>query len=327
MDGILCKRIRETFANTTQHYRATIHHPFRKHYKSRFPAANVDRRPEWFATDTYFCDTPAHNDGIPGHGGATMLQLYTGMDSLFLAGYPMRNGDQMPDTLEDLIRDHGAPQGLFSDNAKNQTSNAVKSMERMYCIKDAQNEPHHQHQNFAERRIQDVKRLTNSIMDRTGTPSALWLLCTLYVIYLLNHVSHEKLGGLTPITKAFGQETDISGLLTYHWYQPVYYGTYDDAEFPSKSKEKLGRWVGMAEKQGDVLTHLVMTEDTQKVIARSAVRPASEPLFPNKRAEAAAKAAATPDGGEETSKPRIYSISDQLEVDPSDMTLPLFSPD
>jgi hypothetical protein len=111
-------RICDTLANTTQHYRATIHHPFRRHYKSRFPAANVDRRNEWFATDTYFSDTPAHDDGIIGHGGATMLQLYTGYDSLFMAGYPMCEKDQMPHTLEDLIRDHGAPKGLFSDNAK-----------------------------------------------------------------------------------------------------------------------------------------------------------------------------------------------------------------
>jgi hypothetical protein len=232
-------RIRDTIANTSQNYRATVQHPFRKHYKSRFPAANVDRRNEWFATDTYFSDTPAHDDGIIGHGGATMLQLYTGKDSLFLAGYPMRDKDQMPNTLEDLIRDHGAPQGLFSDNAKEQTSTAVKNIQCMYCIKDTQNEPHYQNQNYAERRIQDVKRLANSIMDRTGTPAAFWLLCTLYVIYLLNHVAHEPLNGLTPMTRAFGIETDVSSLLSFHWWQPVYYAA--QADFPSESKEQLGR--------------------------------------------------------------------------------------
>ena len=316
-------RIRQTFDATTQFYRATVHHPFRKHYRSRFPAANVDRRPEWFATDTYFSDTSAHNDGIPGHGGAQMLQLYTGVDSLFLAGYPMRTKDQMPDTLEDLIRDFGAPKGLFSDNAKEQTSAAVKSIERMYCIKDYQCEPHHQHQNFAERRIQDVKRLVNTIMDRTGTPAVYWLLCTLYVIYLLNHVVHEKLGGLTPITKAFGYEADISALLTFHWWQPVYYAA--DSDFPSQSKEKLGRWVGVAEKQGDALTYLVLTDDTFQVIARSAIRPASDPMFPNKRAETV-EGNLKPAGGESPSK-YIYTVADKLGIDPTDLKLPLFSPD
>ncbi len=81
-------------------------------------------------------------------------------------------------------------------------------------------------------------------------------------------------------------------------------------EFPLESKEKLGRWVGVAEKQGDALTYLVLTDDTQKVIARSAVRAASEPMFPNKRA-AIPKAASTPDGGEESTpspKEYIYSL-------------------
>ena len=61
-------RIKATLGATTQHYKATIHHPFRKHFKSRFPAANVRRLPEWVSTDTIFSDTPAHDDGIPGHG-------------------------------------------------------------------------------------------------------------------------------------------------------------------------------------------------------------------------------------------------------------------
>jgi hypothetical protein len=325
-------RIRDTVAATTQYFRATNHHPFRKHYKSRFPAANVYRRPEWFATDTYFCDTPALDDGIPGHGGARMLQLYTGVESLFLAGYPMREEGQMPQTLEDLIRDHGAPLGLFSDNSKVQKSTAVKQIQRMYCIKDAQCEPEHQHQNFAERRIQDVKRLTNSIMDRTGTPAVFWLLCTLYVIYLMNHLAHDKLGGLTPITRAFGTEADISALLQFHWWQPVYYAAHGSSStksgsFSSESKEKLGRWVGVAEKQGDALTYLVLTDDTQQVIARSAVRPASEPMFPNKRADKAAAASKSDGGEDEKSTDVIYSLADGLQVDPADLKLPVFSPE
>ena len=88
---------------TTQHYRATVHHPFRKHFKSRFPAANVRRLPEWFSTDTIFSDVPAHDDGITGHGGATMLQLYAGITSHYLAGFPMSSESDMPETFEDFI--------------------------------------------------------------------------------------------------------------------------------------------------------------------------------------------------------------------------------
>ena len=51
------ERIKATLDATTQYYRATVHHPFRKHFRLRFPAANVRRLPEWFSTDTIFSET------------------------------------------------------------------------------------------------------------------------------------------------------------------------------------------------------------------------------------------------------------------------------
>jgi hypothetical protein len=50
------KRTEATLARTTQFYRATIHHPFCKHFKSRFPAANVNRLLEWCAVSV--CSVP-----------------------------------------------------------------------------------------------------------------------------------------------------------------------------------------------------------------------------------------------------------------------------
>ena len=47
-------RIQKTIENTTQFYRATDYYPFRKHLKSRFPAANVHRLNEWYAADTFW---------------------------------------------------------------------------------------------------------------------------------------------------------------------------------------------------------------------------------------------------------------------------------
>jgi len=42
----------------------------------------------------------------------------------------------------------------------------------------------------------------------------------------------------------------------------------------SKSKEALGRFVGIAKHQGDILTYLILTDDTLQVIARLSVRSA-----------------------------------------------------
>ena len=317
-------RIRKTLENTTQWYRATIHHPFKKHFKSRFPAANVHRLNEWVATDTIFSDTPAHDDGVPGHGGATMLQLYAGKESSYLAGFPMKHEGQIPGTAQDFIRKVGAPIGWFSDNAKAACGNAMKDIARMYNIDDRQSEPHHQHQNYAERRIQDVKNLTNNIMDRTGTPKEFWLLCMLYVIFLLNHMINETTGQV-PHTHALGAPTDNSALMSYHWWEPVYYSV--DNSFPSTSGEMPGVWAGVAEDQGDALTYKVISQDTKRLLSRSAIRPCNEPLHPNFRANFVAYPSSnTPaDGGGTT--PQLTSVTDYMSVDPASVILPSFSPE
>ena len=69
------ERIKRTLENTTQYAHADQRIPMRQHYKTRFPAANVPRWNETVATDTFFSDIPAHDDGIKSHGGTTMVQL------------------------------------------------------------------------------------------------------------------------------------------------------------------------------------------------------------------------------------------------------------
>ena len=324
-------RLRHTIGHTTQFARMDSRLPLQKHFKSRFPAANVSRLNETVATDTFFFDVPALDDGIMGHGGTTCLQLFCGCTSLLTAVYPMKNGDDMSGTLEDFIRHYGAPNALFSDNAKNQIGRAVQDILRMYAIKDFKCEPHHQHQNFAERRIQEIKKSCNQVMDRTNTPSQLWLLCVNYIVYVHNRISNDTLKRLTPIEVATGQQPDISALLAFRWYEPVYFKATQQ-HFPSTSNERIGHIVGIAEHQGDALTFLVLDSVTHKVVARSELRSALDPNNPNLRAEAAVlHDNLTPDGGEKYSginKP-IMSSTDiaGLHIDPSELKLPKFSPE
>jgi hypothetical protein len=168
--------------------------PLWKHFKSRFPAANFSRLNETVATDTFFFDIPALDYGIMAHGGTTMLYFYCGCESQLTALFPMKSENEMTGTLEDFIRFHGAHNALFSDNAKAQIGRAVQEILRMYAIKDFQCKPHHQHQNPAERWIQEVKKLSNQMLDHTGAPPNLWLLCVLFIVYLINHLSSESLG-------------------------------------------------------------------------------------------------------------------------------------
>ena len=54
----------------------------------------------------------------------------------------MKEGDEMPSTLEDFIRQHAAPNALFSENAKSQVEHAVHDILPMYAIEDFQCEPY-----------------------------------------------------------------------------------------------------------------------------------------------------------------------------------------
>ena len=85
-------------------------------------------------------------------------------------------------------------------------------------------------------------------------------------------MSTASLGGQVPLQVLYGVTPDISIMLLYTFYQPVFYATHDQ-HFPSESEERAGFWVGFAEHCGDSLTHMVLDADTLKIIYRSAIRP------------------------------------------------------
>ena len=61
--------------------------------------------------------------------------------------------------------------------------------------------------------------------------------------------------------KDTGFVQDSSKFIHYHWWQQVYY-LDPDVPFPSESREKIGRWCGVADDTGDILTYKVLTNDT-----------------------------------------------------------------
>ena len=170
---------------------------------------------------------------------------------------------------------------LISDSAKNEISQKVKDILRAYNINDWQSDAYHQNQNPSELRYRTIKAWTNTIMNRTGAPAHCWLLTLQYVCYILNHISTASLGGQVPLQVLYGVNPDISIILLYTFYQPVFYATHDQ-HFPSDSEERDGFWVGFAEHCGDSLTHMVLDAVTNKIIYRSALRPRT-PKDPNKR--------------------------------------------
>ena len=161
---------------------------------------------------------------------------------------------------------------LLSDSAKTEISNKVMGILRAYHISNCNSEPYHQNQNPAEWRYRTIKSWTNTVMNRSGAPANCWLLCLIYVCYLLNHIACTALDGKIPLLALTGITPDISIILLFTFYQPVFYATYDQ-KCSSESEERAGYWVGFGEHCGDAMTHKILDHDTQKIIYRSAVRP------------------------------------------------------
>jgi hypothetical protein len=179
----------------------------------------------------------------------------------------------------------------------------VQDVLRTFAIGDWQSAPYQQHQNPAERRYQDVKRMANTCMDRTGAPAKTWLLALLYVCFLLNFTASASLKWQTPMTILTGSTSDSSALLRFAWWDPVYYKA-DDVGFPSDSPELRGRFVGFSETVGNAMTFKILSDDTQQILHRGLVRSALDEHSPNRRAD-------SPDG-EDYSPPKIIkSVRDK----------------
>ena len=257
--------IERTYSMTTQYARLPTGTHLKRSFKSANPALNVHRRNESVACDIVYADESAVDDG------ATAAVLFVGTDTMVTDVYGVKTDKQFVNTLEDNIRIRGAPNKLISDCAQVEISNKVLDILRTLFISAWQSEPHQQQQNPAERRIQTIKNTTNQIMDRTGAPAHTWLLCLLYVCYLLNHTYNDTNRNV-PLNKLTSTTVDISPLLRFHFWQKMYFKREENT-FPSESKEGIGYIVGISEHVGPMMTWKVLTTDTLRVLYRSQLRP------------------------------------------------------
>ena len=169
---------------------------------------------------------------------------------------------------------------------------------RAYHISDWHLETYHQNQNPAEWRYRTIKCWTNTVMNRSGAPANCWLLCLIYVCYLLNHIACTAFDGKIPLFALTGITPDISIIFLFTFYQPVVYATYDQ-NFPSESEERAGYWAGFGEHCGDAMTHKILDHDTQKIIYRSAVRPKKSSTPKHKLAPHGGEVSASSDPSED----------------------------
>ena len=281
------KVVKKTLEATTQYARHIHTGPnMFKTYRTPFPACNVLRRHEAVATDTVHSDVAAVDTN-----GVSCAQIFVGRESLVVDIYGMKTDKQFVNTFLEVIRKRGAMDTLISDSAASETSARVIDILRHLMINSWQSEPYFQHQNFCERRWQDVKRLTNWVMQYKGVAPDCWLLCLEYVADIMNITAVQSLHWRTPIEKLTGQTPDTSIAMVFQFYDPVYY-QMDRPTFPSGTTEKRGRFVGFAKDVGHAMTYKVLSDDSRKVLCRSLVRRIDEQ--PNLRLDPDAPLPPTP---------------------------------
>jgi hypothetical protein len=254
--------IQKMFEHTTQYAQLPTGTMLKKAFRSPHPALNVYRRNEDVGCDIVYCDVPAIFDA------STAAVLFFGTSSKVTNVHGIKHDNQFANTLEDTIIQRGAPNCLLSDRGQAIIRHKVEDILLTFCIGKWQSEPHQHHQNPAERRYHTVKKATNRILDRTGAPAHLWLLCLQYFCYILNHTYNMTIYAVL-LTKLLGSTVDICPLLRFHsWYYHQ-----SETSVPSDSKEGLGNIVGISEHFGHALTYKILTADTGHVIYRSLLRP------------------------------------------------------
>ena len=285
--------VKQTFKNTTQLGRLGAVKGLKlwKRHKAPNPALNVSRRNEPVATDTIY------GPGCPAvDNGSTAAQFFVGRKSGFCAVEGLGKSDKRyPTALLNHIRRYGAMDQIVSDNARAQIGKRVEEILNILQIKDWTSEPHNKNLNFAERVWQIAKRKTEHTLNFSDAPAFVWLLALEYVCFVQNHTAHERLGGRTPTEWLLGYTPDITVLLCFVFWEPVYYAV-NEGSFPSDPQEALGRFVGIADSVGAAVTFKILTED-MKVITRSVVRTATKPgAYQNIRANKRAPTLAPKEG-------------------------------
>ena len=101
-------------------------------------------------------------------------------------------------------------------------------------------------------------------MDRVGAPSFTWLLAMTYVCFILNHTYNATIKNI-PLNAATGTTCDMSPLLRFHFWQPIYFQD-TESSFPNDTNETRGRFVGISENVGHDMTFRVFNPGPNKLI-------------------------------------------------------------
>ncbi|MGH7954918.1 MAG: hypothetical protein ACREOZ_03065 [Gloeomargaritales cyanobacterium] len=239
----------------------------RRHLKSRCPGLRLPRQNETVSSDTYF-------PSIGSDRGNNCSQIFVGNTSDRWETYPMKNESHNGVAIQDYTRQHGCPAIIKTDNAQSEIGLTWTNHCRQHCIGSEITQPHHPHQNKAERRIQDLNRMVRNVLRQFKAPLGKHDWCQKYCCDVHNIASNRTLGWRTPIEVNTGRTPDIS-MYRFHFWEPIWY--FDASVKSPFSKLKKGRWLGFAKSSGDAMTYYIQTENDKgdgrnMVLVRSVIK-------------------------------------------------------
>jgi hypothetical protein len=219
-----------------------------------------------FYTDTFF-------PSVPSISGKKIAQLYVN-DLGFTKVYPMSSKSDVADTLLAFIQEVCIPSAIHSDDAKEITQGRFKKLCSEYEIPTSTTEPYSPWQNRAECGIRKLKRHVHRKMKSRNVPQQLWDFCCKWSCDVKSKTSGTafQLEGRTPYEAILGDTPDISSLIDYDFYEPVWY--YCETNTFPEPKRLLARWLGEAHKVGQAMCYYILPASGIPV-ACSTVQPVS----------------------------------------------------
>jgi hypothetical protein len=113
-------------------------------------------------------------------------------------------------------------------------------------------------------------------MDNNRVPLRLWDYAQEHAVDVHNHTARRALDWKTPLEVETGDTPDVSHLLFFDFYQPVWYWDNPNASYPD-ARRKLGRWLGVAKNVGQALCFHILVRNGE-VISRSTVKGVESPM-------------------------------------------------
>jgi len=217
-----------------------------------------------FWTDTFFAKHPTLSDH-------TCAQIFIN-EYRYIHVVPMKGKGEAPYALRSFFDTIGLPDLIISDNAKEQRSAEWKATMREFGVLERPMEAYKSHQNYAENGVLAIKFKSAKIMEQQGVPKRLWDHVFLYASTLSNRTAtkNPRLEGRTPYEYIFGHTPDISTLITFTFYDHVFY--YDSIHRFPEPRRLVGRWLGPSKTLATDLVYKVLTI-SGNVIHTSGVEP------------------------------------------------------